>query len=208
MKFIADEQLPHSLAKWLNERGIAGFVLRYRLIPTGKDGVQEMLMKASNRERIQKDMANAAPLAGADGLEAVRYVRKNAEKYNLSADRIGFMGFSAGGAVTAYVTLNADSNTRPDFIAPIYAGLGELKESEVPANAPPMFIVAATDDPLGLASDSLALYSKWLGTKKSVELHLYSKGGHGFGMKKQGLPSDTWIDRFHDWMGVQGYLKE
>ena len=71
------------VAKWLNERGIAGFVLRYRLIPTGKDGVQEMLMKASNRERIQKDMADAAPLAGADGLEAVRYVRKNAEKYNL-----------------------------------------------------------------------------------------------------------------------------
>ncbi len=196
------------VAKWLNEKGIAGFVLRYRLVPTGKDGVQEMLLKASNRERIQRDMADAAPLAGADGLAAVRYVRENAEKYHLSADRIGFMGFSAGGAVAAYVALHADSKDRPDFLAPIYAGLGKLKEAEVPENAPPMFVVAATNDPLGLATDSLALYTKWLAAKKSVELHMYSQGGHGFGMKQQNLPSDKWIERFHDWMTVQGYLNK
>ncbi len=198
----------NEVAKWLNQKGIAAFVLRYRLIPTGEDGVQEMLTKASNRSRIVKEMADAAPLAGADGLKAVGYVRGNADKYNLSADRIGFMGFSAGGAVTVYVALNSKSADRPDFIAPIYAGLGTLKEAAVPKNAPPMFIVAATNDPLGLAEDSLALYSNWLTAKKSAEMHMYSTGGHGFGMKQQNLPSDTWIERFHDWLGVQGYLKE
>jgi acetyl esterase/lipase len=197
----------NDVAKWLNEKGIAAFVLRYRLFPTGKDGVQEMLMKASNRARIEKDMADIAPLAGADGLRAVAHVRDNAEKYKISPDRIGFMGFSAGGAVTAFVALNADAKNRPDFIAPIYAGLGALKDAEVPQNAPPMFIVAATNDPLGLATDSLKLYTKWLDAKKSVELHMYSKGGHGFGMKQQNLPSDRWIERFYEWMNVQGYLE-
>jgi acetyl esterase/lipase len=198
----------NDVAKWLNEKGIAAFVLRYRLFPTGKDGVQEMLIKASNRAKIEKDMADIAPLAGADGLKAMTYVRNNAEKYKLSPNRIGFMGFSAGGAVTAYVALNAEESNRPDFIAPIYAGLGTLKDAEIPQNAPPMFIVAATNDPLGLATDSITLYTKWLAARKSVELHMYSKGGHGFGMKQQDLPSDKWIERFHEWMNAQGYLKE
>ena len=198
----------NDVAKWLNNKGIAAFVLRYRLVPTGKDGVREMLMKATNRPRIEQDMADAALLAGADGLQALAYVRSNAEKFNLSIDRIGFMGFSAGGAVTAHTAFHGDATSRPNFIAPIYAWLGALKEQEVPGNAPPMFIVAATNDPLGLASDSLTLYSKWLEAKQSVEMHLYSKGGHGFGMKQQDLPSDRWIERFHEWMQVQGFLDD
>ena len=198
----------NDVAKWLNRKGIAAFVLRYRLFPTGKDGVQEMLMKAANRGKIEQDMAEIAPLAGADGLKAVAHVRNRAEHYKLASDRIGFIGFSAGGAVTAYVALNSDQQSRPDFIAPIYAGLGALKEAEVPPSAPPMFVVAATNDPLGLASDSLTLYTKWLEAKKSVELHMYSKGGHGFGMKQQDLPSDKWIERFYEWMQAQGYLND
>jgi hypothetical protein len=71
-----------------------------------------------------------------------------------------------------------------------------------------MFIVAATDDQLGLASDSVKLYSQWIAAKKPAEMHLYSKGGHGFGMRKQNLPSDQWIDRLGDWLGLQGWLKK
>jgi acetyl esterase/lipase len=198
----------NDVAKWLNEKGIAAFVLRYRLFPTGKDGVQEMLMKAANRGKMEQDMAQIAPLAGADGLQAVAYVRDHADQYKVSTDRIGFVGFSAGGAVTAYVGLYSDEQNRPNFIAPIYAGLGELKDAEVPPNAPPMFLVAATNDPLGLATDSLTLYTKWLEAKKSVELHIYAEGGHGFGMKQQDLPSDTWIERFYEWMQAQGYLSD
>jgi len=71
-----------------------------------------------------------------------------------------------------------------------------------------MFVLAATDDPLGLAPQSVALYQDWTAAKKSAELHLYSKGGHGFGMRKQNLPTDHWIERFADWLEVQGLLKK
>jgi dipeptidyl aminopeptidase/acylaminoacyl peptidase len=71
-----------------------------------------------------------------------------------------------------------------------------------------MFIAAASDDNLGLAPDSVALYEKWQAAHKPVELHMYSKGGHGFGMRKHGLPVDHWIDRFAEWMELQGLMKK
>jgi acetyl esterase/lipase len=71
-----------------------------------------------------------------------------------------------------------------------------------------MFVAAATDDSLGLAPLSLALYHKWTAAKKPAELHIYAKGGHGFGMRKQNLPTDHWIDRFADWLDQQGFLKK
>ncbi|HET9435159.1 MAG TPA: prolyl oligopeptidase family serine peptidase, partial [Chitinophagaceae bacterium] len=73
-------------------------------------------------------------------------------------------------------------------------------------DAPPIFIVTATNDGLGLAPHSIDLYSKWLSTKHDAELHMYAKGDHGFGMRKQNLPTDNWIERFYDWLGVQGLL--
>ncbi|MGI9550268.1 MAG: alpha/beta hydrolase, partial [Aurantibacter sp.] len=75
---------------------------------------------------------------------------------------------------------------------------------EVPEDAPPMLVICASDDPLGLAPGSANLYSAWLKGGKAVELHMYSKGGHGFGMKKQNLPSDDWIQRFYDWSVAEG----
>ncbi len=83
-----------------------------------------------------------------------------------------------------------------------------LKEGGVPADAPPMFILAATDDPLKLAPESVALYQHWTGARESAELHWYSKGGHGFGMRRQNLPSDRWVERFADWLDVHGWLKK
>ena len=71
-----------------------------------------------------------------------------------------------------------------------------------------MFILAATDDPLGLAPHSVNLYTDWTKAKKSAELHLLSKGGHGFGMRKQDLPSDHWIEQFAEWLQVQGLLSK
>jgi len=81
-----------------------------------------------------------------------------------------------------------------------------VKETEVPKDAAPMFVAAASDDQLGLAPDSVSVYSKWLAARKPVELHMYSKGGHGFGMRKQNLPSDRWIERFGEWLQLQGFL--
>jgi len=149
-------------------------------------------------------MKNVEPLSIADGLAAVTYVRQHASAWGISPDRVGIIGFSAGGAVTAEVAFHYAPEGRPAFVAPIYAG--SLKDAPVPLDAPPMFIAAATDDTLGLAPESIALYQKWTAAHKSAELHMYAKGGHGFGMRKQNLPTDHWIDRFTDWMQLQGFL--
>ncbi|MBS1812832.1 MAG: alpha/beta hydrolase [Acidobacteria bacterium] len=157
---------------------------------------------------VDANNVDVVPLAVADGLTALSYVRKNAGEFNVAPNRIGFMGFSAGGTVTASVAFQYSAETRPDFVAPIYAYLGAVKPVEVPKDAPPMFLVAATDDQLGLAPDSVKLYSQWIAAKKPAELHLYAKGGHGFGMRKQNLPTDQWIERFGDWLQIQGLLKK
>jgi acetyl esterase/lipase len=193
------------VAKWLNAKGVAAFVLKYRLVPTGEDGVKELMSKMG--KNMESDNAPVVPLAVADGLAAVGYVRKNASEFGVSPQRIGLMGFSAGGTVAASVAYQYSAENRPDFVAPIYPYMGAVKAADVPKDAPPIFIAAATDDQLGLAPDSVSLYNKWIGAKKSAELHLYSKGGHGFGMRRQSLPSDQWIERFGDWLVVLGLLK-
>jgi acetyl esterase/lipase len=119
---------------------------------------------------------------------------------------VGIVGFSAGGTLAAAAGLRYTPEGRPAFVAPIYAAASMLKDA-VPADAPPIFLAAASDDNLGLAMDSVHLYDRWMDAKKPAELHMYAKGGHGFGMRKQGFPSDHWIDRFGDWLASQGWLK-
>ncbi|HEY4310267.1 MAG TPA: alpha/beta hydrolase [Pirellulales bacterium] len=194
------------VAKWLAERGVTAFVLKYRLVPTGKDGVVEMIGK--KRDKVEEDMRSHFPLAAADGVAAVKYVRDHAAEFGINPKRIGLMGFSAGGSVTSWVALNYSADSRPDFVAPIYAYVGVIGEGTVPSDAPPLFALAASNDPLGLADDSVELYSKWLAAKKPAELHMYAKGGHGFGMKTQKLPSDHWIEIFGQWLDGQGLLKK
>ncbi|MEX0289717.1 MAG: alpha/beta hydrolase [Flavobacteriaceae bacterium] len=188
------------VAKWLNEKGITAFVLKYRLVPTGEDGVKEITdLGETNPQEIGRQVGPVLPLSISDGLSAISYVRSNADDFGVAPDRIGFMGFSAGGAVTMGVTFNYNKENRPDFIVPVYAWMSVVGPYEVPEDAPPMLAICSSDDPLGLAADSVNLYSSWLKSGKSAGLHMYSKGGHGYGMKEQGLPSDHWIARFHDW---------
>jgi acetyl esterase/lipase len=195
----------NEVAQWLNEKGITSFVLKYRLVPTGQDGVQEISDEStSNPARIGERIAPIMPLSFADGLAAIAHVRTNAEKYDVNPKKIGFMGFSAGGAVTMGVTFNYDEQSRPDFIVPVYPWMTVMGPYEVPEDAPPMIVICASDDPLQLAPESVTLYSKWLKAQKVAELHMYAKGGHGFGMKNQGLPSDHWISRFYDWALAEG----
>jgi len=188
----------NQVAKWLNEKGITAFVLKYRLVPTGEDGIKEISELGATD--IKTRVKQILPLSISDGLTAVSYVRENAKKYGVNPNKIGFMGFSAGGAVTMGVTFNGTKENRPDFIVPVYPWMTVMGSYDVPEDAPPMLIVCASDDPLKLAQPSIDLYSDWLKNDKSVGLHMYSKGGHGFGMRKQGLPSDSWIQRFYDWV--------
>jgi acetyl esterase/lipase len=196
------------VAKYMAERGVTAFVLKYRLAHTGEDATQEFTALYADKQKFQEMLAKVAPLAVADGLAAVTYVRQHASEWGLSPDRVGIIGFSAGGVVTAGVALRYLPEGRPAFVAPIYGSASIFKDGPVPADAPPMFVAAATDDQLGLAPDSVALYEKWTGAHKSAELHMYATGGHGFGMRKQNLPTDHWIERFADWMELQGWLKK
>ena len=195
------------VAKYLTAKGVTAFVLKYRLAHTGEDATQEFVTLYADRQKFRETVSNIVPLSIADGLAAVIYVRQHASQWGVSPDRVGIIGFSAGGAVTAGVAFQYTTESRPAFVAPIYAGAGRFKDASVPADAPPMFIAAASDDSLGLAEDSVALYQKWNTAHKPVELHMYAKGGHGFGMRKQNLPTDHWIDRFADWLELNGWLK-
>ncbi len=192
------------VARWLSAKGVACFVLKYRLVECKTDDPTTELM--AKWSKLGEIVTPVIKLAMADGQAAVGYVRQHAKEYHLSSDRIGIMGFSAGGTVTASVAYNYTPETRPSFVAPIYLQYEWAIKGSVPSDAPPMFILAATDD--GLASHSLGLYQDWSKAKKSAELHLLAKGGHGFGMRKQNLPSDCWIERFADWLDGQGLLRK
>ncbi len=193
------------VAKYLAARGMTAFVLKYRLAHTGEDGTQEFATLYADKAKFADTMKTVIPLSIADGLAAVTWVRKHASEYGVSPDRVGIIGFSAGGAVTAGVAFHYTAEGRPAFVAPIYGAFEE--QIAVPADAPPMFIAAATDDSLGLAPQSISLYQRWTAANKSAELHMYAKGGHGFGMHTQNIPTDHWIDRFADWLQLKGFLK-
>jgi acetyl esterase/lipase len=170
------------VAKYLAAKGVTAFVLKYRLAHSGEDATQEFTDLFNDRQKFQQTVGPAIPLAIADGLAAVTYVRQHASEWKISPDRVGIIGFSAGGRVTSGVAFHYKPEGRPAFVAPIYAGGDISKDTPVPADAPPMFIAAATDDSLGLAPESIALYQRWTDAHKSAELHMYAKGGHGFGL--------------------------
>jgi acetyl esterase/lipase len=197
------------VAKYLAAKGVTAFVLKYRVAKTGEDATQEFMnLYTNDRKKFGELVGNVIPLSIADGQAAVTYVRQHASQWGVSPDRVGIIGFSAGGTVTMGVALHYTAEGRPAFIAPIYAAGGRFKDATVPVDAQPMFVAAATDDNLGLAPDSIMLYQKWLDAKKPAELHMYAKGGHGFGMHQHNIPTDHWIDRFAEWLDLEGFLKK
>ncbi|MDX8341169.1 alpha/beta hydrolase [Draconibacterium sp. IB214405] len=200
-----------AVAEWLANKGITAFVLKYRLnkTPEAPEEFDDFWnnfgkrIKAMSKESSSenKPVVNPRNYGGEDGLKAVQYVKEHAGEYNVDPEKVGIMGFSAGAGVTTHVILNSDPEYMPDFAAPIYGGW--LRGESVPENAPPLFILCAADD--RIAAGSPDLFKAWLAAGKSAELHIYSKGGHGFGMDKKGLPVDTWIERLHDWLTATGF---
>ncbi|MEM8524887.1 MAG: alpha/beta hydrolase [Bacteroidota bacterium] len=194
------------VAQWLAQRGVTAFVLKYRLVPTGEDATKQI---NEDGAQVYVKARKILPFAVSDGLNAIEYIRKNAESYQIDPQRIGVMGFSAGGAVTMGVTFSYTAANRPNFIAPIYAWMVIMDEYEVPSDAPPMFALCASDDALeGLALSNVDLYTAWRKAGKDAELHMYARGGHGFGMRIKNLPSDSWIIRFGEWLDMQGWMKK
>jgi acetyl esterase/lipase len=199
------------IAEWLAARGIAAFVLKYRVAtPAMRERARPQWEALAARIAAGEQPGMGAlaailgeiiPLAAADGRQAVRALRERAAEFGINPGKIGFLGFSAGGHVATATALADEPEARPDFVAPIYgASVGEV----VPAEAPPLFIVVAADD--GLAKDScIPVFTAWRSAGRPAELHVYERGGHGFGSNVQGLPVDSWRDRLADWMGSLGY---
>lgn len=139
----------------------------------------------------------------ADGLQAIRTVREQASRRGIDPDRLGILGFSAGayvavGAATKYM----DAESRPSFAGSLY---GEWWDHWMSADAPPLFLAATSTDPLIDVASNATLYAAWYAAGRRAEIHIYRDGGHGFGIEPQGLPSDAWIDQFHNWLMVEGF---
>jgi acetyl esterase/lipase len=219
-RFLSWQTEGTEVAEWLAAHGVTAFVLKYRVMYTGetKEEFQKALMvlfaeisasqKPENTGKPEGNLNNSKRFSDAelmgieDGKQAIWLIRKQAAKLGIKPNRIGIMGFSAGGMVTIGAALSTDPESRPDFAGAIYA---PWSGGTVPANAPPLFILAAADDKLA-SPGSIMTYNEWKGAGRDAELHIYSKGGHGFGMQKKGLPADTWIERFGDWMQSQGLM--
>jgi acetyl esterase/lipase len=198
-RYLAIDYEGHDAARWLNSLGVAAFVLKYRVMQTGDPGEKD-------RATVAARWKETLPLAVADAQQAIRVVRSRAAEWGLSTDRIGILGFSAGGYITAAAALHYDAASRPSFAAPIYPALPE--DVTPPADAPPLFLAQADDDRLvSPLNNTVRLYTAWKKANIPAEMHIYSKGGHGFGMRKSPLPVATWPDRFRDWLGVQGLLQ-
>jgi acetyl esterase/lipase len=200
------------VAKALAARGIAAFVLKYRLnqTPAGMEEFDKS-MKAmfsgagAARPRTnfsaERMVATLAPQL-ADARAAFALARARSSEWKIDPKRIGMVGFSAG-AMLAMVTTLGGVDAKPAFIGDIY---GPLEPVKVPADAPPLFVALAADDPL-FAGRGMGLIDSWMAAKKPIEFHLYGQGGHGFGMYPKETTSTGWFDAFYKWIVMNGFTK-
>jgi acetyl esterase/lipase len=201
------------VAEALAKKGITAFVLKYRLFPTAEK--LEDFTAWMNRPRpapapatSKSDSAkNTNPMAQLDlsnQLEdaeaAYAMIVKNAATWGLDTKRIGMIGFSAGAGLTMHATLHSKT-MKLAFIGPIYGGMGPVN---VPADAPPMFNVIASDD--FLFNSQFGVIDSWFKAKRPVEFHLYQNGGHGFGLGNPNRTSNKWFDAFMHWLEVNKFL--
>jgi acetyl esterase/lipase len=202
---LAIEEEGYEIARALADRGIAAFVLKYRVLATPADLTEfgnEMVAVRSGKPsklHVPKDTpANSL----ADGQAAIAYVKTHAKDFGVDHNRVGMMGFSAGAFTTLSVMKAGKPRAKPDFIAPIYA---QQVAFPIPADAPPMFNLIAADD--FLWARGTGLIDAYRTARKSVEFHLLPSGGHGFGIGKPGTPTDNWMHLFFRWMDLQGFTK-
>jgi acetyl esterase/lipase len=195
------------VAKRLNERGIAAFVLKYRVMPTP---VGEAEASAFMNDKVKKGLPDPKkqptlqyPPSTDDGLTALALIRQNAAKYGVDPKRVGMIGFSAGAMTSLNTVMSAKPGAGPDFFGYIY---GPQATVRVPKDAPPMFSAIAFDDPL-FPTMGFPIAAAWHKAKRPVEVHAYERGGHGFGLGLQGTTTTLLLDQFVAWMDMHGFLK-
>ncbi|MFM7019795.1 MAG: alpha/beta hydrolase, partial [Aquirufa sp.] len=197
----------HDVAKFLSARGITAFVLTYRVVKSnGPNPFAELMPLMKDFKKLDEINAPVVEMATQDGIEAIKYVKANASKLGIDPQKMGFMGFSAGGTLTMNVLLSAPQELKPNFIAPIYHYADAVTGKDMPKASTPAFIAVAADDNLGFAPHSIRLFERWNATKHPSELHVYENGGHGFGMRKNNTASDNWINDFENWLKIRKFL--
>jgi acetyl esterase/lipase len=198
--FSAYEKEGVKLAKKLAQNGITAVILKYRTYPR-KGSVIKWSQTLWDKPQMAIDSAKIIlPYSSKDALSAIELIRNNATKYNINPNKIGLMGFSAGGAVTMEAAYTSVMKNQPNFIAPIYPWMDIVDNQKVPLNKPPAFVSCANDDPLELAAPSVQIYQDWILAGAEAELHMFSKGGHGYGMNKINAPVDRWPQLLIDWI--------
>ena len=199
--FSAYEKEGVKLAKKLALNGITAIVLKYRTYPR-KGSVIDWAGTLWDNPQVAIDSAKIIlPYSTKDALKAIEVMREKAAKYNINPNKIGLMGFSAGGAVTMEAAYTSISKNQPNFIAPIYPWMDIVKGQKVPSNKPPAFITCANNDEYReIPTSSVQIYQDWIQAEAKVELHMFSEGGHGFGMNKINSPVDRWSQLLIDWI--------
>ena len=198
---LSIDQEGTEVAQWLADRGIAAFVLKYRVEATDPD--RTAFFTAFMR-KLAGGVDPKAPIPGeadatTDGRAALARIQTDAARYGLDRNRIGVLGFSAGGFMA--LALGVDPALHPAFVGDLYAPV--RPGVVVPANAPPLFSAVAADDPL-FGKVTTASFDAWRAARAPAELHVYARGGHGFGTRRQGTTSDGWLDDFYRWLGSIG----
>ncbi len=191
----------NTLGEWFAEQGIAAFVLKYRLArePESKYTVDDHAM--------------------ADTRRAIRMVRSRASEWQIKPDRIGILGFSAGGELAALAAMNSDAgqpsstdpiervSSRPDFQVLIYPG--SASRFSVEAGMPPVFIALGAKDRPDISIGMAQLYLKYKEAGVPAELHIYSNAGHGFGYRPQSTSAaGDWPMRLREWMVDSDFIAE
>jgi len=190
------------VAKRLNQMGVDAFVLKYRTTyvdPNSPPGAPAREAATTGPQAGQ----NVREMGGADGQQAVRLLRQRAAEFGVLPNRIGIIGYSAGGAVVLS-TVYGPADGRPDFAAPIYAA--GASSAPPPQGAPPLFIAVAADDQSVGFQGSVSLFSAWRIAGLPAELHVFQTGGHGFA--KKGGGADRYLDRLEEWLKVNGWLSK
>ncbi len=197
------------VATWLNSLGVTGIILKYR-VPRGPDE--------------PKGEPARRPLQ--DAQRAVSLVRSKAIEWGIDAQRIGIMGFSAGGHLAIATATNFEKrnyepiddvdkvSSRPDFAVPVYSGYLKAKDKDelapglhVPPRTPPVFLVHGSDDIVSPPEHSVFMYLALKRAGIAAELHLYATATHDFGVRGSDHPYSTWTESCARWMRHQGFLK-
>jgi hypothetical protein len=227
-----------NVGKKLAEKGIAAFVLKYRISYSGgtpeevnliartsyggekrTPESQELTKKNAETSRtmtasyspqpgkvdlnstLARDLGNIQYMAGDDGRKAMEYVRQNAAKWNIKTDKIGMIGFSAGGMVTLDVAFNHTEQSKPNIIGVMYGVFGA---KGVPADPMPMFMASSQQEALRGAAD---LYASWCGARLPAEIHSFTSANHGFGYRNNGDSVNIWVDLFCNFLKKTGFLE-